>query len=140
MKVILKDNNTYILSCARDEEIMSELKKFAEKNNIKAASFSIIGASKEVELAWYDVDIKEYTTKVFKEKLEILSMLGSIGIMNGDIIVHSHGVFSNKKMQTMGGHVNKVVVAAACEIILQKLKGTIKREYSKEIGLNLMEE
>ena len=139
MKIILKDTHTYILSCLRGEEIMSELKKFAEKNKIHAASFSIIGASQEVELAWYDVDIKEYTVKVFKEKFEIVSMLGNISIMNGDTVVHSHGVFSNKKMQTMGGHVNKAVVAAACEITLQKLEGKINREYSKEIGLNLME-
>lgn len=139
MKTILKDNNTYILSCARNEEIISELKKFAEKNNIKAASFSVIGASQEIELAWYDVDIKEYTTNVFSEKLEIVNMTGNIGVMNEDIIVHSHGIFSNKEMQTMGGHVNKAVVAAACEITLQKLEGKINREYSKEIGLNLME-
>ena len=140
MKIILKDNNTYVLSCSRDEEIMSEIKKFAEKNNIEAASFSIIGAAKEVELAWYDVDIKEYTTKTFTEKLEIVSMTGNVGVMDKDTIVHSHGVFSNKEMQTMGGHINKVVVAAACEITLEKLEGAIKREYSKEIGLNLMEE
>ena len=139
MKIILKDNNAYILSCLRGEEIMSELKKFAEKNKIHAASFSTIGASQEVELAWYDVDIKEYTVKVFKEKLEIVSMLGNLSVMNGDIIIHSHGVFSSKEMKTMGGHVNKAVVAAACEITLQKLEGKINREYSKEIGLNLMQ-
>lgn len=119
---------------------MSKLKKFAEENKITAASFSIIGAAKEVELAWYDVDVKEYTTKTLKEKLEIVSMLGNVGVMDKDTIVHSHGVFSNKEMQTMGGHINKVIVAAACEITLQKLKGTIKREYSEEIGLNLMKE
>ena len=140
MKLILLDNNTYILSCSRGEEITSELKKFAEINKITAASFSVIGAVKEVELAWYDVDVKEYSTMVFSEKLEIVSMSGNIGVMNGDIIVHSHGVFSDKEMQTVGGHINKVVVAAACEITLQKLEGTIKREYSEEIGLNLMKE
>ena len=140
MKTILKDNNTYILSCSRGEEVLGELKKFVRKNKIEAASFSVIGAANKIELAWYDVDIKEYTTEQFEEKLEIVSMLGNIGMMKGDIIVHSHGVFSNQEMQTMGGHVNEVVVAAACEITLQKLKGTIKRVYSEEIGLNLMEE
>ena len=138
MKIILQDKQTYILSCSRNEEIMEELKGFAKNNNITAATFSIIGAIKELELAWYDVDIKEYTTKTFLDKLEIVSMTGNIALLDNDIIVHTHGVFSDKDMQTMGGHINKVVVSAACEITLQKLDGVIKREYSEDIGLNLM--
>ena len=138
MRIILQESDHYILSCARGEELMAELKKFANENNIRAGIFSVIGAAQELELAWYDVDAKQYTKKAVFGKYEIASLIGNIAKAKGEIIIHNHGVFSNKEMAVVGGHINKLVVAAACEIYLQKLEGEIEREYSEEIGLNLM--
>lgn len=58
--------------------------------------------------------------------------------MDGKIIIHSHGVFSDETMQAQTGHVNRLMVAATCEIFLEVLKGEIGRQYDKETGLNLM--
>lgn len=138
MKIILQEGDQYILSFARGEELMTGLKEFAEENNIKAAVFSVIGAAQELELAWYDVDVKQYTKQSFFGKYEIASLIGNIATMQSKIIVHNHGVFSDREMKTIGGHMNKLVVAAACEIHLQKLEGKLEREYSEEIGLNLL--
>ena len=139
MKVILQDNNEYILSCAKGEEIIQELTRFCEEGSIEAAKFTIIGAINEVELAWYDVHNKKYETKTLKEDLEIAGLFGNIAVMDGNTMVHNHGVFSDRDMKVYGGHVNKAVVAAACEGMLTKLIGKIERKYSEEIGLNLMD-
>lgn len=117
---------------------MAELKRFCIENTIEAASFTVIGAANEVELAWYDVHTKKYTIVFLKEDLEIASVVGDIAKLKEETVVHMHGLFSGKDMAVKGGHINKIVVAAACEIALYRLEGKIERTYDKDTGLNLM--
>ncbi len=138
MKLILTDSNKYIIRIDRGDELISVLTEFCSETSINTAFFWGIGACNELELGWYDVDSKKYTDKLVTEKLEIISLQGNIARMNGKTIVHSHGSFSNQSMNLIGGHVKKMRVAATCEILLAKIEGEIKREYSEEIGLNLM--
>lgn len=139
MKVILQDKNTYVLKAGVDEEVIGALQEFCREQKIEAGKFFAIGASKELRLGWYDVDTKEYTWQEFNEKLEIISLLGNIAWKGDEVIAHAHGSFSNKRMQVVGGHVAKLVVGAACEIILEKLEGRIEKAYDEEAGLNLMQ-
>jgi len=138
MNVILEDGKNLVVSFEPGEDIMAGMRKLCDERDVTAGMWSGIGAVREVELAWYDVDEKEYSIKTFKEKLEIASLLGNVGRLEGEVAVHAHGVFSGKDMQAFGGHVNRAIVGAACEVCLNVLPGTIKREYSEELGLNLM--
>jgi len=98
----------------------------------------VIGAVSEVELAWYDLLAKQYVTALFQEDLELVSLTGNVSKLGNDLLVHNHGVFSNKAMETKGGHVNRAVVSLACEVVLTRVEGTIVRAYDEETGLNLM--
>ena len=138
MKLILKDGKKYILRLDRSEELIEELKKFCQIKKIKVAFFSAIGAASEVELAHYDVDKKRYSNKVFRQKLEIDSLAGNIALLDGKVIVHAHGIFSDQTMQAQAGHINRLIIAATCEIYLEVLKGKIQRQHDKNTGLNLM--
>ncbi|MDP2735379.1 MAG: DUF296 domain-containing protein [bacterium] len=138
MKRILQDNNTYILSAKRGEDLVEGLKKFCEEYRIEAAYFTAIGAAGEVELAWYDLGAKQYVTALLQENLEIVSLTGNVSKIGNDTIVHSHGVFSNKAMESKAGHINKAVVSGACEVMLTRLEGKIERVFDEETGLNLM--
>jgi hypothetical protein len=138
MKIILHDGKKYVLRCDRYEDVIEELKKFCRAKKINAAGFWAIGAAAEVELAHYDVDKKRYSNKVLRQKLEIDSLIGNIAMMDGRVIIHAHGVFSDLAMQAAAGHVNRLIVAATCEIFLDVSKGKIRRQYDKETGLNLI--
>jgi len=138
MKIILKDGKKFILRFDRGEELIEELKKFCLAKKIKAAFFSAIGAASQVELAHYDIDKKRYSNKIIRQKLEIDSLLGNTTLMDGKIIVHGHGVFSDQTMQAQAGHVNRLTIAATCEIFLEVLRGGVKRKYDEKTGLNLM--
>lgn len=81
MKRILQDNNTYVLSAKRGEDVVEGIKKFCEEEQIEAAYFNAIGAVGEVELAWYDLGPKEYVTALLQEDLEIASLLGNVAKM-----------------------------------------------------------
>ncbi|OGZ33891.1 MAG: hypothetical protein A2Y98_03435 [Candidatus Portnoybacteria bacterium RBG_19FT_COMBO_36_7] len=138
MKLILKEGKKYVLRCERGEEVIEELKKFCQAKHIGTAFFSAIGAASEVELAHYDVDKKRYSNKIIRQKIEIDSLAGNIALLDGKLIVHAHGVFSDFSMQAQAGHVNRLIVAATCEIFLEFQKVKIFRQPDKETGLNLM--
>jgi len=145
MKVILQDKNKYVLKVSVGEDVILELKTFCHDQGIQAASFFAIGAAKEINIAWFDVNKKEYVQKEIQQELEIISLLGNVAVGNGlpalvegEVIVHAHGSFSDKDMQVMAGHVNKLIVGAACEIVLEKFEGKIEKAYDDETGLNLM--
>ncbi|MBI2098705.1 MAG: DNA-binding protein [Candidatus Wildermuthbacteria bacterium] len=139
MKLILQDKSKYVLRADVGEEVIESLAKFCRQENIDAAKFFAIGAAKELKLGWYDVDAKEYTWKEFSEKLEIVSLLGNVSWKENEIIVHAHGSFSNQQMQLVGGHVARLLVGGACEIVLEKLEGRIEKVYDEETGLYLMQ-
>lgn len=138
MKRILQDGNTYVLSAKRGEELMEGIKKFCGEYRIEAASFRAIGAAGEVEIAWYDLGAKQYVTVLLQEDLEIVSLEGNVSKLGNDTVVHGHGVFSNKAMETKAGHVNKAVISGACEVVLVRLEGKIDRAFDKDTGLNLL--
>ena len=139
MKRILQDKNTYVFSLKRGEELLEGIKEFCREYRVEAAFFHAIGAVNEVELAWYDLGAKQYVTTLFQEDLELVSLTGNVSKLGNNLVVHSHGVFSNKAMETKAGHVNKAVVSGACEIILTQLKGKIDRAFDEDTGLNLMQ-
>ncbi len=119
--------------------MISGLIGFCQDNKIKAAFFIGLGATSEITLSYYHLDKKEYEEKKIAANLEIVSLTGNLAEMDRKIIIHSHGVFSDAQMKTYGGHVNKLVISGTGEVLLEVFKGKIERQYSQEIGLNLME-
>lgn len=43
----------------------------------------------------------------------------------------------NEKGEVFGGHLNKAIVSATCEMVITIIDGKIDRELNKNIGLNL---
>ena len=138
MEIILKDNNTYVLRVERGNEALEELQKFCSENQVTAGFFRAIGSAERITISWYNVEKKEYTDKDMQETFEIISLTGNVAMLKKQAYVHAHGCFSNEVMQTFAGHVKKLEVGATCEIVLEKLEGTLERTFSKEIGLNLL--
>lgn len=126
-----------VLRFNRGEEFIATLKDFCRKEKIQGGWFFGLGAISKVELAFYNLTEKKYYDRIITEALEVISLMGNIAVMDKGTIIHVHGVFSNKQMKTIAGHINKLVVAATLEVYLTKLP-KIEREYSEKIGLNLM--
>lgn len=138
MKVILKDNQRYIIRIDRGEEVFASLLGFAKQQNITAASFNGIGACGELELGVYSPASKSYTRQTITEQLEIISLIGSIALSAKKPALHVHGSFSRRDLSMLGGHVFKAVISATCEIFLTKFDGEMTRQLDSDLNLNLL--
>lgn len=123
----------------KGEEILEKLKEIALKENIKLAGVSALGATNDFTVGVYKVDEKKYYSNEFKGNFEIVSLTGTINTMNGEFYSHIHMSAGNDRGEVFGGHLNKAVVSATCEMIIDIIDGRVDRRYSEEIGLNLFE-
>ncbi len=138
MKIIKQYHNSYLLRFDRGEEFISSMEAFCTENNITAGFFHGLGACGKISLAWYDLETKTYDTKEIEEKLEITSLTGNISLVKGKVFAHTHGVFGDKDLKTVAGHVKKMEISATCEVKLDTFDGTVDREHDNVTGLNLM--
>ncbi len=114
---------------------MQELLDFCKENNIKSGSFHGIGACGHAELGFYRVKTKNYTTKEFKGDHEITTLIGTIS----DKKIHAHATIAAENTHVHGGHVNKMIISATCEIHLIAGKETLNRKMDDEVGLELLD-
>lgn len=139
MKLILKDGRRYILRFDKGEEVFFKLTEFLSQENISTCSFTGVGACSEVELGYFNVNLKDYRKKPFYEDLEIVSVTGNSSMADGKPFLHGHGIFGRTDFSTIGGHVFKIVVSVTCEIFLISLDGQAVRKLDPNINLKLLE-
>jgi len=138
MELVLSDDEKMVVRFDRDDEVVSGLADFTRESGIDAAYVYGIGGATEVELGFYLRDKKEYQRMLFTEPMEIINVTGNIGLLDGEPVVHLHGVFGFPNYQTVGGHVHKLVVSSTAELMLDTMGGELKREPNEETGLNLL--
>ncbi len=137
MKIAYQKDNTYILNVLRGEEVVSILKTFLIEKNLRAAHFTGLGAADVLDIAYYHLPSKKFERHEIKEEVEILSLVGNVGVLGDETIIHAHGVFGRRDLSTFGGHIFSLRVSGACEIHLTVLNGEITRAYDEATGLNL---
>ena len=133
-----KFENKIIARIDKGEEILEKIKEIALKENIKLASINALGATNDFTVGVYKVDEKKYYSNKFKGNFEIVSLTGTINTMNGEFYTHIHMSAGNDKGEVFGGHLNKAVVSATCEMVIDIIDGKVDRYFDKEIGLNLL--
>ncbi|MBP2032870.1 putative DNA-binding protein with PD1-like motif [Clostridium algifaecis] len=79
-----KSGCNYIVKLDKGDEVITELTKFCENKNIRAAYFTAIGAASKVKLGYFDPVTKVYDSKDIVENLEITSLIGNIGRLEND--------------------------------------------------------
>ncbi len=132
-----KFENKIIARIDKGEEILEKIKEIALQENIKLASINALGATNDFTVGVYKVDEKKYYSNEFKGNFEIVSLTGTINTMNGEFYTHIHMSAGNDKGEVFGGHLNKAVVSATCEMVIDIIHGKVDRYFDKEIGLNL---
>ena len=130
--------DTYIVRMDPGEEILKELKVFAEKEEVKLASVTALGAVKDFTVGVFDTNAKVYKSNRFQGVYEIVSLVGSINTMNDAFYCHLHMCAADQEGHAFGGHLNEAVISATCEMVVTCLPGRTDRVFSDEVGLNLI--
>lgn len=129
--------NTIVARIDRGEEILAAVREIAGAEHIQLASVSALGATNDFTVGVYNVDERQYHANDFKGNFEIVSLTGTINTMDGEFYTHLHMSAGDEKGQVFGGHLNRAVVSAVCEMVITVIDGVVDRRFSEEIGLNL---
>lgn len=130
-------DHTIVARMDKGEEIVEQVKAIALKEHIQLASVQALGAVGSFTAGVFKTAEKEYLGNEFQGCFEIVSLTGTISTMDGEFYCHLHLSAGNEKGEVFGGHLNRAVVSATCEMVIQIIDGRVERQFSEEIGLNL---
>lgn len=131
--------NTIVARIDKGEEILEQIQKIAERESITLASVQALGAVGKFTVGVFHTLEKQYYANEFEGNFEIVSLTGTINTMNHMFYCHLHMSAGNDKGEVFGGHLNRAIVSATCEMIIQVIQGEVDRRFDEEIGLNLFE-
>lgn len=132
-----KFDKTIVARIDKGEEILEQVKEIAIKENIKLANINALGAVGDFTVGVFKTGEKKYYANSFTGDFEIVSLTGTINTMNGEFYSHLHMSAGDSEGKVFGGHLNKAIVSATCEMIINIIDGTVDRYKDEEIGLNL---
>ena len=113
-----KFSNTIVVRIDKEEEILEKIKEIALKENIKLANINALGATNDFTVGVFKTTEKKYYSNNFKGDFEIVSLTGTINTMNNEFYAHIHMSAGNDKGEVFGGHLNRAIVSATCEMII----------------------
>lgn len=129
--------DTIVARIDKGEEIVEQVKAIALAEEIKLASVQALGAVNDFTVGVFKTEEKKYYANSFQGNFEIVSLHGSINTMNGAYYSHLHMSAGNDQGQVFGGHLNRAVVSATCEMFIQIIDGSVDRRFDEASGLNL---
>ena len=132
-------DNTIFARIDKGEEILEQLKEIALQEHIKLANVSALGAINDFTVGVFKTAEKKYYANEFQGYYEITSLTGTITTMNGEYYAHLHMSAGNEKGEVFGGHLNRAIVSATCELVITVIDGTVERRFDEEVGLNLFQ-
>ena len=120
----------------KGDDITESVYTVAEKEGVKAAKVSGIGATDDFTVGVFDIAKKEYEKFVFRGNHEINALDGNITEKDGKPYIHLHITATGKGGKVVGGHLIKGVISLTGEIIITVTDGKITREYDETLGIN----
>lgn len=132
-----KFGNKIIVRMDPGEEIMEQLKILCGREMIYLAEVKALGALQEFSVGLFDTEKKQYFGKDYILPVEITSLWGTVSTQRGETYLHLHLSAADREGHVYGGHMNRAVVSATCEMVIDVLDGRVEREFAPEIGLNL---
>ena len=128
---------TIVMRIDKGEEVLTQLKAMALKEDIKLASVRALGATNDFTVGVFKVEEKKYYANHFTGDFEIVSLTGTISTMNGEYYAHLHMAAGDEQGRVFGGHLNEAIISATCEMVVEVIDGRVERTHDADVGLNL---
>ena len=129
--------NKVFVRIDRGEDIQEQRKRSCGTKQITLAEVKALGALSEFTVGLFNPDTKQYDSHTYHELTEITSLWGTVTTREGEHYDHLHLSAAGQDNRALGGHMSRAVVGGTCEMVLDVVDGTVERQMSDEIGLNL---
>ena len=120
----------------KGDDISATIYAVAEKEEIKSANISGIGATDDFTVGVFDIAKKGYKEYAFKGNHEINAIIGNITEKDGKPYVHLHVTATGDGCKVVGGHLIKGIISLTGEIIIAISNGNVSREFNDSLGIN----
>ena len=119
-------------------KIPDAILEIARKEKITTARVEAIGGVKELRLAYFNHEKKEYEEHEFQEFLEMTSLMGNITLKEGEVFLHVHGTFGRRDLSVLAGHVMAATVFPLMEVMITQTENRAAREFDEDLGLSVI--
>lgn len=130
---------TYVLIFAKGDEILSGLTEFAEREKLTGGSFTAIGALQSARFGWFDSARKAYRDIPVEQQVELISLIGDVGVVNGSQQIHAHGAVGLPDGRVRGGHLLQAIVWPTVELFFTACPTTLVKTHDAETDLFLFD-
>lgn len=128
----------FVLVFQTGEEVVAGLRDFARKEGVRGGHFTALGAFREATLAYFDWESKAYVDIPVEEQVEVASLVGDLGVRDGEPVVHAHCVLGRRDGATVAGHLRAGTVRPTLELFLTLSQEDLTRKRDPETGLALL--
>jgi uncharacterized protein len=130
---------TFALVFDTGDEVMGDLKQFAERECLAAAQISAIGAFSDAVLGYFELDKKDYLRIPVGEQVEVASLTGDVALApDGSRAIHVHCVLGRRNGAALAGHLIQAHVRPTLEVILTESPAHLQKMHDPETGLALI--
>jgi len=135
---IPKIKRTFIGQFPNGSDLLEELTKFVQREDIKLGRVQGIGATTHAIVAYYDQNTWQYNPLEFPGGMEILSLTGNVSLREGKPFVHVHIILGDKDGKVFGGHLLPGTKLFAFEAVIEEYEGDqLIRAKDEKTGLFL---
>ena len=128
----------FLLVFDKGDDVLATLRAFAEANAVRGASFVALGAFSSATIAYWNPATKEYEKIDVAEQVEVLSLVGNVGIDGAETKIHAHVTLGRRNGSAIGGHLLAATVFPTLEMHLVDYGAAIVRGKDEETGLSLI--
>jgi predicted DNA-binding protein with PD1-like motif len=128
-------NKELIVRLKHNADLVQSIAELARSKEVKAGSFTAIGALRRARLGYYDQKNHKYREMKIDSPHEMASCVGNVSLSDGEPFVHAHVVLADETGNTKAGHLLEGIVFSA-EVHLRQLEGPrLERKYDEVTGL-----
>jgi predicted DNA-binding protein with PD1-like motif len=134
-----QQQKTHVVVLEPGEEVTPALMAVAEREQLRSAHFTAIGAFSDIVLGFYDREEKSYREIPIREQVEVLVLTGTFAEEHGEPRIHAHVVVGKRDGSAHGGHLLRGIVFPTLEIVIVEVAGTLVRKMDPQTGLALID-
>lgn len=131
---------TFVVVLETGEEVAAQIKAFADREKLKAAQLTAIGAFSDAVLGYFDWEGKRYRRIPVNEQVEVAAFIGDIALSeNDERSLHVHVVLGRSDATALAGHLLEAHVRPTLELILTEHPAHLRKRHDPESGLALID-